>query len=201
MGVMNEMKINNVEWIVKSQNEIVDWYLKSGVFDSNPFKSDIDSSLVYYESLVSNYVAYHANMFSGVSPEFIWHELTLYDWRLNQIENPRSKPNPKSRVVPDLIFQFDSELWMIEVKYRPQSPDIEKIPRLKTIQPVDKQVDIYTERLTNVIKLGWFPGCVEIHPVVFWAYFYPRPKIKPHLDVAYSKWPIDRTEQTVKRSN
>ena len=189
------MDIKKTEWVIKSKDDIVYWYLEEGVFHNDPFKADADNSLVYYESLVTNYVAYHADKFTGSVPRRIWHDLTLHDWRLDKIEEPKSKPGPKSRVRPDLILQFDSELCMIEVKYHPQSPDIEKKPRLKTLKPIDEQVDIYTKRLSNVLKLGWFPNCSRIRPFVFWAFYYPRTRFKPHLDRKYASWPVDRRKR------
>lgn len=188
----DDAEIEETEWVMKPKEDIVKWYLSAGIFTEDPFVSDEDSSIVYYESLVTNYVAHHADQFTGVRPKHIWYGLTVHDWRLDKIETG-SELNPKSRVVPDLILQFPSELIMVEVKYRPQSPDIERVPWLKTIKPVVRQIEVYARRVSNVMKLGWFPECLRIRPVVFWAYFYPRLRVKRHLDTAYSDWPVERT--------
>lgn len=178
-------------WIVKSKRKILDWYLSQRIFAKNPFVSQDDTSLIHYESLVSNYVAHHADMFTGVQPRHIWYDLDLYDWRLEQVEDRNSKPNPSSRAKPDLILQFDEELWMVEVKFGAKSPDIECQPILETLKPVINQVSIYAQQLQNLLKLEWFPDCKKIQPVVFWAYFHNRLRSKTYLDTKYSNWPAE----------
>lgn len=90
--------MRDIVWVVKHRSEVDSWYHTRGVFGQDPLYKDGDSK-AYYESFVTNYVAKHADKFTGCHPKHIWHDLELYDFRPKETEtDPNKEPYWESRV-------------------------------------------------------------------------------------------------------
>ncbi len=122
-----------------------------------------------YESMARNYLVHHAQDWTGVPPKVIWSELGLGTYH----------NRGKGKLDCDVILQYDTDIWIIEVKDR---------IRNKEYHSAVDQLRKYEKRVKD---LGWWPNH-SIHLAVFWAYNEKDTKGIP-IDVKEnSRWPKDR---------
>jgi hypothetical protein len=173
--------VKEIVWIAKHKDEITEWFQEeSGIFEQGlqEIEGVRNDGLVWYESFITNYVAHHAQMFRGDKPEQVWFELNLGDTRTDE--------QLKSRARTDLLLQFPDEVWIVEVKYEANNPDMDTA----LVQNNKEQLEAYGKQLEQLMKNGWFPKR-RIRLAMFWAYWHKRTR-KKMLDEQFSKWPIDR---------
>jgi len=195
--------MTEIEWIVKHREEIEGWYVDLGVFEERPLGPDDDGG-AYYESYVANYVAQHAHKFTGQSPIRTWYELGLRDAGLEEIEKSytlvvefpdetwKEEFNFESQVKPDLLLEFEEDIWIIEVKFGYYSPDIESSKKTNDVKDCIFQTRKYEARLRHLMELGWFPR-KKIHLAIVWGFWWKRKRsAMEYLDTKYSTWLSDR---------
>lgn len=132
-----------------------------------------------YESMARNYLVFHAQDWTGISPKVIWSELDLGTYH----------NRGKGKLICDVILQYETEIWIIEVKDR--IPLYGIFPNKEYRSAVD-QLRIYEKRIK---ELGWWPNH-SVHLAVFWAYNKKdiSGKILP-IDIEESKeWPRIRNK-------
>ena len=160
-------QLREIVWIAKHRSEIDDWFrTESGVFaaELSHSRNEEDEGLIWYESFITNYVIRHAEKFRGDKPEQIWFELNLGDTRIDKKVTGRDKA--------DLLLQFPDEVWIVEVKYSPNSPD----PETALVKRCKRQLEKYRRQLEHLIDTGWFPGR-KVRLPVFWAFWNWRKKV------------------------
>jgi hypothetical protein len=175
-----EFPMTEITWIAQHKDIISKWYQnESGIFaDLSNVKGVREDGLIWYESFIANYVAKHSEMFRRKPPVNIWFELNLGDTRaIEDID---------TRVKPDLILQYEDEIWIIEVKYEQYSPD----PNTDLVRNTESQIRGYKDQITKLQREGWFPS-TEARMAVFWAYWEKRAK-PLGTEESLAKWPIQR---------
>ncbi len=175
-----------IVWIIKQTDDITEWYSKeSGIFNGSldNVRGLRDSDLLWYESHVANYVARHAHMFSKSKLKNVWFEFQLGD--------KRTYSGIEKDLKPDLLLQFEKELWVVEVKYPDSWPDPET---QKEVRGGIKQLKSYGRQLEVLIgQAGWFEGVEQVHLALFCAYKKKKDALSEQMRNA-SRWPIERRD-------
>lgn len=129
-----------------------------------------------YESMSRNYLVHHAKDWLGIEPSFIWSELDLGTFE-----------NREERLACDLIFQYEREIWVIEVKdRRPLNRIFENGDHHSAVG----QLREYKRRINN---LNWW-NSLDVQLAVFWA-FNPSEIENREIPIDREKsllWPKDR---------
>ncbi|MCF2136307.1 MAG: hypothetical protein K9W43_03620 [Candidatus Thorarchaeota archaeon] len=161
---------SDVEFVMIRARTIGDWF-RHLIAGGNNY-----SEHYLLESMARNYLASHATDWTGQKPQMIWSELGLITYQKKDWK----------KMFCDLIFQYNDDIWIIEVKDRVQPHEIFRNPKYQSA--VD-QLRKYKQRIK---KLGWWPDH-NIHLAVFWAFNESEIKEPIPIDVEKSLlWPKDR---------
>ncbi len=172
----------DIVWIIKHKDDITKWYMKKkDIFDSLENTRGLrKDDLLWYESHVAKYVAEHAFKFSKRELKNVLIGFQLGD--------KRTDSRTKKALIPDLILQFDRELWVVEVKYHDSYPNPETKYGICWID----QLESYCIQLEYLIKEGgWFVGVEHVHLALFCAYKNKKEPMSDQMREA-RKWPIKR---------
>lgn len=178
--------MTGIVWVIKQTDDVTEWYSKkSGIFNGSldNVRGLRDSDLLWYESHVANYVAKHAHMFSKRKLKNVWFEFQLGDKRTySRIEKD---------LKPDLLLQFEKELWVVEVKYPDYWPDPESQDEIRA---GIKQLKLYGRQLECLIgKAGWFEDVEQVHLALFCAYKKKKDPLSEQM-VEAGRWPIEKRD-------
>jgi len=160
-------KGDGIQWITIRADVIGEWYRKT---KNTP-------STIRYEDVVQNYLLNHLDKLRSEKVKSFWVEDKL---RTSEKDKGLTK-----KYRPDVIVEYDDEIWLIEVKgYMSNS-----IGSVKQRNSAIKQVERYERRIRKLEWWGVDKNPEKIRKVLFWSYTTRQVK---KIDLTETlEWPLD----------